>query len=151
MSALVFRHFHRVTYSDCTLGNHVYYGRYLDILEEARGAFFRHVGQPFLFWQERDTLFPAVECRLRYVAAARYDDQLTIEIWLAALDRVRLSFACRILNQCGAEILRATTDHACATVAEKLQRIPLELRAALLPYLRVETTGARHRDGSPDV
>lgn len=141
MSALVFRHAHRVAYSECTLGNHVYYGRFLDLLEEARGEFFRHLGQPFLLWQDRDTLFPAVECRLRFVAAARYDDELTIEVWLIALERVRLSFAYRIVNQRGAEILRATTDHACATLAEKLQRIPEELRAVLLPYLRPETMG----------
>jgi acyl-CoA thioester hydrolase len=139
MSALVFRHAHRVTYSECTLGNHVYYGRFLDFMEEARGEFFRHLGQPFLLWQDRDTLFPAVECRLRFVASARYDDELAIEVWVSAMERVRLSFGYRIVNQRGAEILRAATDHACATVADKLQRIPEELRAALLPYLRLES------------
>lgn len=142
MNALVFRHAHRVTYSECTLGNHVYYGRFLDLLEEARGEFFRHLGQPFLLWQDRDTLFPVVECRLRFVTAARYDDELAIEVWVSAMGRVRLSFSYRIVSQRGAEILRATTDHACATVADKLQRIPEELRAALLPYLRLDSNGA---------
>ena len=141
MSSLTFRHPHRVTYAECTLGNHVYYGRYLDLLEEARGEFFRHLGQPFLAWQERDTLFPAIECRLRYVSAARYDDQLTVEIWVNAMERVRLSFGYRIVDQRGAEILRAVTDHACASVADKLKRIPEELRAALLPYLRQTEAG----------
>jgi hypothetical protein len=32
MSNAVFKHIHRVTYSDCTLGNHIYYSRYLDLL-----------------------------------------------------------------------------------------------------------------------
>ena len=35
MPASTFQHQHRVSYADCTLGNHVYYGRYLDLLEEA--------------------------------------------------------------------------------------------------------------------
>jgi acyl-CoA thioesterase FadM len=37
-SAEVFQHHLRVTASDCTVGNHVYYSRYLDWLEAARWA-----------------------------------------------------------------------------------------------------------------
>jgi acyl-CoA thioester hydrolase len=142
MNALVFRHPHRVTYAECTLGNHVYYGRYLDLLEEARGEFFRHLDHSFLAWQERDTLLPVVECRLRYVAAARYDDRITVEIWLTAMERVRMSFAYRLINERGQEILRATTDHACTSATDKLKRLPEELRAALLPYLHSSETAA---------
>src|SRR5437762_1677580 len=70
----IFMHTHRVTYSDCTAGNHVYYSRFLDIVEAARGEFFRHRGRTFLYWQEQSTIFPVVECRLRYLAPARYDE-----------------------------------------------------------------------------
>src|ERR1044071_950585 len=72
-----FRCSQRVTYSDCTLGNHVYYARYLDLLEWARGEFFRHLEEPFLKWQQADAIFPVIECRVRYRNAARYDDLLT--------------------------------------------------------------------------
>ena len=34
----VFLHRHRVTYAECTVGNHVYYSRYLDLLESARAS-----------------------------------------------------------------------------------------------------------------
>src|SRR3989442_1198243 len=98
MATQVFRHPHRVTYAECTVGNHVYYARYLDLLEEARGEFFRHLGAPCSRWQEEDTIFPVVECRLRYKGAARYDDLLTTELWLVTLGRVRLTVAYRILN-----------------------------------------------------
>jgi acyl-CoA thioester hydrolase len=135
MDAKVFQHTHRVTYADCTVGNHVYYGRYLDLLEAARGEFFRHLGATFLSWQERDTIFPVVECQLRYRGAARYDDCLTIELWLTELGRVRLRFACRIVNAQGRTILEGSTLHACTTVADKPQRIPPELAQALQPYL----------------
>src|SRR5438132_11298610 len=70
MSVLIFKHTHRVTYSDCTAGNHVYYSRFLDLLEAARGEFFRHLGRTFLHWQESGTIFPVTECRLRYLAPA---------------------------------------------------------------------------------
>ena len=71
---------HRVTYAECTLGNHVYYARYLDFLEAARGELFRKVGQPFLVLQGEEVLFPVIEARIRYRKAARYDDVLTIEL-----------------------------------------------------------------------
>jgi len=136
MSASVFRHTHRVTYADCTAGNHIYYARYLDLLEAARGEFFRQLGASFLHWQERDTIFPVIECRLRYKSPARYDDVLGIELWPAAIERVRLNFASRIFNQTGALILEAETFHVCAGLNEKPKRVPEELAAKLRPYLR---------------
>ena len=136
MSANVFRHEHRVTYADCTVGNHIYYARYLDLLEAARGGFFRSVGATFSQWQERDTIFPVVEVRLRYQSPARYDDTLAVEAWVTKAERIRLNFAYRIRNQSNAPILEAETLHACAGLNEKPKRLPAELTAALQPYLR---------------
>jgi acyl-CoA thioester hydrolase len=131
-----FHHTHRVTYADCTPGNHIYYGRYLDLLEAARGEFFRHLGTPFLQWQERGFIFPVIECHMRYRAPARYDDLLTIELWPTAAEGVRLNFAYRILGQSGAAVLEAETRHACTGMNEKPRRLPGELTGALQPYLR---------------
>jgi len=130
-----FRWRHRVTYSECTAGNHVYYARYLDILEEARGEFFRHAGRPLTRLQEADTLFPVIEARLRYRGAARYDDLLTIEVAVAELAKVRLAFSHRILTESGRLLVEGSTVHACTSREEKPKRIPVELVAALSPFL----------------
>jgi acyl-CoA thioesterase FadM len=53
-----FRFPRRITCSECTIGNHVYYSRYLDLLEEARGEFFRSIGWPLLKLQELGIAFP---------------------------------------------------------------------------------------------
>ena len=132
----VFRHQHRVTYTECTVGNHIYYARYLDLLEAARGEFFRRLGTPLLEWQAQEIIFPVVECRLRYKSPARYDDVLTIEVWPTASGRLRLNFASRILNQAGRQILEAETLHVCTGLNEKPKRLPEELAAKLQPYLR---------------
>src|SRR5215469_5100900 len=58
VSVARFSHMHRVLYAECTLGNHIYYSRYLDLLEAARGEFFRSLGVSFLKWQEQGTIFP---------------------------------------------------------------------------------------------
>ena len=131
-----FRYSHRVTYAECTLGNHVYYARYLDLLEAARGGFFRELDANFLHWQERGVIFPVIECRLRYKAPARYDDVLTVEVWPTAVERVRLNFAYRITNQASALILEGETFHACTGLNEKPKRLPEELAERLRPYLR---------------
>ena len=130
-----FRYNHRVTYAECTVGDHIYHSRYLDLLEAARGEFMRAAGWTVLQWQERDCIFPVIEARLRYKFPARYDDVLTIEVWPTLMERVRLNFGHRILNQHGKLILEAETFHACTTRAEKPRRLPAELAAALLPLL----------------
>jgi acyl-CoA thioester hydrolase len=134
MSNAVFRHMHRVVYSECTLGNHIYYARYLDLLETARGEFFRQIDSPFLQWQERGTIFPVVEAHLFYKAPARYDDLLTVEVWMRDVGKVRLNFAYRILNPDNVLLLEAHTCHVCTGLNEKPKRLPEELARALQPY-----------------
>ena len=47
--------------------------------------------------QEQGTVFPVTECAVKYKAAARYDDVLTIEVWLTELsdDQLRDAIALR--------------------------------------------------------
>ena len=136
MAALVFHHDHRVTYAECTLGNHVYYSRYLNLLETARGEFFRELGMPLLQLQENGTIFPVIECHLRYKFPARYDDVLTIQVWVTGVTGVRLNFGHRIVNKEQALILEAETLHVCAGLNEKPKRIPEQLVEKLRPYLQ---------------
>lgn len=136
MAENAFRHEHRVAYADCTLGNHVYYARYLEILEAARGEFFRQLGVTWLGWQERGFMFPVVEAHLHYRALARYDDLLRVEVWVTTAEKVRLNFGYRITNQTGQLVLDGATLHVCLTLAEKPARLPAELVGALRPHLR---------------
>ena len=134
MTPEIYRHHHRVTYAECTVGNHVYHSRYLDILEAARGEFCRALGQPMDQLQQAGLIFPVIECHLRYRAPARYDDLLTIELWLTALGRARLTFAYRVLNAAHKLLLEATTEHACTDLTEKPKRLPAPLAEKLRPY-----------------
>lgn len=133
--AELFRYHHRVTYAECTIGDHIYHSRYLDLLEAARGEFLRALGKPVLELQNADCIFPVIEARLRFKAPARYDDLLTIEVWMTRVERVRLNFGHRVLNQDGKLILNAETFHCCTSRDEKPKRLPAELVGKLLPYL----------------
>jgi acyl-CoA thioester hydrolase len=131
----MFRHTHRVPYAECTIGNHIYHSRYLDLLEAARGEFLRSLGTTVLELHKRDCNFPVVEAKLRYKAPARYDDVLTIEVWPTLAEKVRVNFGHRILNQNGKLILEAETFHVCTGPDEKPKRVPEELVERLKPLV----------------
>jgi len=140
MTVGIFRHAHRVSYAECTVGNHIYHSRYLDLLEAARGEFIRSLGPTVLHWQEKDVIFPVIEARLRYKSPARYDDLLAIEVWPTLVERVRLNFGHRITNQHGKLVLEAETFHACTGIDEKPKRMPEELVEKLKPLLHCTPT-----------
>jgi len=136
VSKAAFVHFHRVTYADCTVGNHVYYARHLEILEAARGELFRHLGDTLGQWQEAGLMFPVVEANLRYKTLARYDERLSVEVWVTSAERIRLNFAYRITNPSSKIVLEAETHHVCMNLEEKMKRLPETLVAALQAHLR---------------
>jgi acyl-CoA thioester hydrolase len=139
MPEKIFQYTHRVTYAECTVGNHIYYARYLDLLEAARGEFFRELGSPFSQLQNDDTIFPVIEAHLRYKAPARYDDLLCIKIWVTKLEGLRLNFAYRVLNQNNTLLLEGETLHVCTALNEKPKRPPEQLAEHLRPYLQAVT------------
>lgn len=139
MPSPVFTYPHRVTYSDCTVGNHVYYGRYLEILEAARGAFFREIGFSLTQLQDQGCIFPVYECRLRYRAPARYDDSLTVSLGVIDAGGVRLAFDGRVQTHAGTLVLEAQTFHACTDLEERPRRLPAQLAEALKAWLSPAT------------
>ena len=145
MPAKTFIHPYRVSYAECTVGNHIYYSRYLDLLERARGEFFRHLGRTFEQWQQVGAIFPVVEARLRYFGAARYDDLLSVELWVSELGRVRLNFASRIVGPDGRTLVEVTTEHACTNLENKPRRLPEELAGSLAPYLHPSDSATGRR------
>jgi acyl-CoA thioester hydrolase len=122
---------HRVTYAECTVGNHIYHSRYLDLLEAARGEFLRSLGTTVLQLQDNDAIFPVVEAHLRYKYPARYDDLLSIEVRPILVDKIRVNFGHRIVNQNGRVILEAETFHVCTGLDEKPKRLPEDLAEIL--------------------
>jgi acyl-CoA thioester hydrolase len=138
----VFTHTHRVSYAECTLGNHIYYARYLDIIEESRGEFFRHIGEPLLKCQELEILFPVSEVQIKYKGAARYDDLLEISVKPLQITRVRLQFQYEI-QRANSLLVEATVSHVCTDLNEKPKRMPVQLADALQRFAPIkENPGA---------
>ena len=135
MPGEIFIHRQRVIYAQCTIGNHVYHSRYLDILEGARGEFMRAVGYPLQRLQNEDYIFPVISLRMQFIAPARYDDELEIQLSLKDVTRLRLTVHHTIIGPTGQKLLEAETDHVCTNIHEKPRRMPQELLAACERYL----------------
>lgn len=123
---------YRVPYSDCTVGNHVYYARYFDWLERARNEFFRAIGVTFQSLVDQGLMLPVVRAQIDYKAAARYDDEMEIELKVSEVGAVKISFDYRLTRKAdGKLIATAQTNHVCTNLQERPQRLPDVLRSAL--------------------
>jgi acyl-CoA thioester hydrolase len=139
-STQVFEHPLRVMANDCTVGNHVYYSRYLDWLEAARTELFRAIGHPFGQLMESGLMLPAIEAQLRYHQPARFGDRVVVRLWVAEVSRARIFFSGQIINaDTGALLVTTATTHVCTNREDKPQRLPADLAAALAAYVRTET------------
>lgn len=126
-----------MTYAECTVGNHIYHSRYLDLLEAARGEFLRHLGYPLGALQEAGVVFPVIEARLRYLKPARYDDVLGVEVWPTQLEGVRLGVFHRVLREAdGVVLMEGETRHVCTRLDDRPCRMPADLVAVLRPRVR---------------
>ena len=130
-----FIHRQRVIYAQCTIGNHVYHSRYLDIMEAARGEFMRAIGYPLQRLQDEDFIFPIIALRMKFIAPARYDDELQIHIALKDVSRLRLTVHHKITDPAGKVFVEAETDHVCTSIHEKPKRMPQELLTACERFL----------------
>ncbi len=84
--------------------------------------------------------FPVIGAEIAYKGPARYDDLLTIEVWIAEMRGIRLNFGFRILNAGGTLLADGETRHVCASIDEKPRRVPPELAERLAPFVRRNPT-----------
>ncbi len=131
MSANTFSHIHRVSYAETAPSDHVYYSRYLEMIEECRGEFFRSLGCTLRsIYDEHGVQFPVRECHLKYRSSARHDDELTIAVSVSKLSGARISL-CYEITRNNTPILSADIEHGCVGAKGKPTRIPPEVSEKL--------------------
>jgi YbgC/YbaW family acyl-CoA thioester hydrolase len=131
MSEPAFTHRHRISYAATAPGNHVYFSRYLEIVEEARGEFFRSLGFPLnSLAQEHAIQLPVLECKVKYHRFARYDDEVEVRVRVDDIGRIRLRLEYELFR--GEDLLvDVVIEHACLRADERPTRLPGPLRKAL--------------------
>jgi len=68
----------------------VYYSRYFEYFEAGRNEFLREIGYPYSKVESQNLILPVIEAYARYVAPAKYDDEVTLITMLREVPSVRV-------------------------------------------------------------
>jgi len=123
----------RVFYGDTDQMGVAYYANYLRWFEMARNEYLRDIGFAYARLEEEGIVLPVVEVGASYIKPARYDDELTLESWIASKSRVRVRFQYRIWKaDCAKAITEGFTVHASLDRQGSPRRLPPALLDALV-------------------
>jgi len=125
----------RVYVEDTDMGGVVYHGRYLNFFERARTEWLRArgIGQQKIR-DEEGLIFVVTDMNIRFVRAAKMDDELLVSAEVASVGRARMRF--------GQEMKRKSDDELIATAEVGAAVIDANnYKPARLPeWIRMELT-----------
>lgn len=93
--------FLRVRYSETDQMGFVYYGNYSSYYEVARVEGLRQLGVSYREVEATGVMMPVLENHSCFLAPARYDDLLRIEVVIPERPGVRIRFQYRFFNESG--------------------------------------------------
>jgi acyl-CoA thioester hydrolase len=122
----------RVRYADTDQMGVTYPANYLVWFEVGRTDWLRHHGWTYREMEREGFLLPVIEVSCRYLAPARYDDELEVHTRASLVTPVRVRFDYE-LRLAGGEPLAATghTVHAVLGAGGKPCRVPDRVRRAM--------------------
>jgi acyl-CoA thioester hydrolase len=121
-----------VRYAETDAMGVVYHANYLVWFEVGRGAYFRALGQDYGEWEKHGYLLPVSEAFARYLASARYGDEVVIRTWLEQVRSRSLTLRYQVDHAGTGETLSTGwTKHLCIDPVGRVRRLPKEMFAAL--------------------
>jgi acyl-CoA thioester hydrolase len=90
----------RVRYAETDQMGYVYYGNYGAYYEVARTEVFRRLGIHYKEMEATGTMMPVLELRCKYIRPAKYDDLLTIKLFVKHKPHgTRIKFEYEVYNE----------------------------------------------------
>lgn len=122
----------RVRYAETDRMGVVYYANYLVWCEVGRVEFLRAFGGSYARLEEQGCALAVAEARVRYLAAARFDDVIRVETTLTDVRSRGVTFDYRISNaDTGTTLASATTSLVSIDPAGRIMSMPGDFRATL--------------------
>ena len=122
----------RIYYHDTDAGGVVYYGTYLQYLEEARTEFLEDKGLSVKRMQEMGFLYAVRSCSIVYRSPARYGDILVCDARLMKTTAAQLVFEQKIHHkETSRLIVEAEVTLVCLSDGFKPAQIPEEIKKKL--------------------
>ena len=91
----------RVRYAETDKMGYVYYGNFATYYEVARVEAFRNLGLAYSELENMGIMMPVVECKMKYLKPARYDELLTVKVTIPKKPGVKILFTYEIANEDG--------------------------------------------------
>ncbi|MBX3112000.1 MAG: acyl-CoA thioesterase [Fimbriimonadaceae bacterium] len=117
----------RVRYGETDQMGHAYYANYLLWLEQARGAWCRDRGFTYKQLEGMGYMLPVVEVLVRYRGEVKYDDLVTVRVWLEEVRRAAVQFKYQLLVG-GSLVTEGYTWHVLMGEARKAVSVPPHVR-----------------------
>ena len=89
----------RVRYAETDQMGFVYYGNYATYYEVTRVEALRSLGISYKILEENGVLMPVLENWSKYIRPAKYDDLLTIKLFLKEMPAMRITFEYEVFNE----------------------------------------------------
>lgn len=103
----------------------VHHANYLIYFEAGRVTLSKAVGAPYAELEDMGFSLAVVEANVRYIAAARFDQRLTVRTWVERLVSRSVTFGYEIHDaQTGALVTQGWTKHLCLDREGRVVRIP---------------------------
>jgi acyl-CoA thioester hydrolase len=89
----------RVRYAETDQMGYVYYGNYATYFEIGRVEWLRELGLTYKSMEEGGVMMPVLECHMKYIRPARYDEALMVKTFVPELPGTRMKFMHEIHNE----------------------------------------------------
>lgn len=131
-----FRFTERVRWADVDLVGIMRFSAVTRFIEMAEQELLRDAGMPFSELFGPDTVWmPRRHLAIEYLAPARIDELLTVEVWISKMGTTSLTFSCELLLPDQRVVARAAMVVVCVTTAFEKRPLPRVVREKLGPYL----------------
>lgn len=116
---------HRVSYGETDAMGVVYYANYLHWFEMSRSQYIRDLGMSYTLIEKKGIFLPVREASCRYIAPARFDDQVLVHTAISQWSRATLTFIYEITDKEREKVLTTgSTQHAVVNPQGKPCRVP---------------------------
>ena len=133
--AIVETSFH-VRYAETDAMGIVHHAAYIVWFEEARSAFMRARGASYTEFEKHNLHLAVSAVQARYIAPARYDQQVTICCRVEQIQSRKVSFGYEVLDTSSRkQLATGCSEHICITSDGNIARIPRQWQALLHPAI----------------
>ena len=111
----------RVRYAETDQMGVVYHANYLPWFEQARIHMLDELGLPYTQLEADGYMLPVVECQLKYLQPARFDDRITVHARVSKTPRLRLNIDYEVYRE-DTLLVTGTTTHVFINTEGRLIR-----------------------------